>query len=90
MENKKERSATEMFLNRDSYGRARQENHRSGKFLKRAIAVCDAKTGDVIDRLILELTASAAIKDPIAKGNIFRPIERFEDAIQEVYGESCA
>ena len=67
-----------MFFNRDADRRAREENHRSSKFFKRPIAVRDAKTGDIIDRLVLQLAARATVKNRVAKGNIFGSIEGFE------------
>ena len=77
-----------MFFNRDTDRRARQENHRPGKFFKRTIAVRDPKASDIIDRLVLQLATRATVKNRITKGNIFRSIEGFEDAIHEIYGQA--
>jgi hypothetical protein len=84
LKDEKESSAAKMFFDRDTNRGAREENHGPGKSFKRTVAVCNAEAGDIMDRLILELDTSAAVEDRIAKGNILRPIEWFEDTIQEV------
>ncbi len=64
-----------MFFDRDTNRGARKENHGPGKSFERTLAVRNAETGDIVDRLVLEFDASAAVEDRIAKGNILRPIE---------------
>ena len=90
MKDEKESSSAKMFFDRDTNRGAREENHGPSKSFERSFAVGNAEAGDIMDRLVLEFDASAAVEDCIAKGNILRPIEWFEDTIQEVCRQSCA
>ena len=71
-----------MFFDRDTNRRAREENHGPGKSFERTLAVRNAEAGD-ISRWVgsAALVTNAAVEDRVAKGNIFRSIEWFEDAI---------
>src|SRR5262245_47585371 len=81
LKDEKQSAAAKMFFNRDTDRGARQKNHCSGESFERPFAVGNAEAGDIMDRLVLQFDAPAAVENGIAKRNILRPVERFEKPV---------
>src|SRR6185503_825006 len=76
-------AAAETFDHTHTERRAGLEPQRFGKSFKGSLTARRSKTGNVMNSLILQLAAGAAVKQRVAKRHRFGLIQRFEDATRE-------
>ena len=84
LENKIERAAAELLLNRDTDRRARKKDHRPGKFFEGPVTVRDSQPCDIMNGLVLQIPPHAGIENRISERHIFGSIEPLEDLIGEI------
>src|SRR5207247_6083586 len=78
-------AAAEDLFQLDPDCRAWQEDHRPRQFLEWPIAVGNAESGDVEKALVLQLATGPGIEERVAKRHIFRTVQAFEQAVEQLH-----
>src|SRR5262245_50940399 len=74
------RASAEPLFHLDADCRARQKGHWPRQFLEGAVAVGYAKSGDIVERAVLQFVPRTAVENRIAERDVLGAVEPLKDA----------